>query len=143
MGDWYFINLIVPILLPLGLLGTLRLFRLPGRAWQRANPLIVVKDGQHSWTGLTLCMGALYEFRHIDSARMLPEPWASIFFWILFLDLLLLTIVAAVAPLFPTKVVRTIGARNGLSHYRVLAISFILTIVAALIFAIFHDVAAA
>jgi hypothetical protein len=138
LTDWHLVNLFVPTLLPLVFLSALFLFDLSKQDKLKANPLVAIKDGQMSWAGLGMCVSALYELRHPDPIVTVPEPWAVTVFWALIANLLILTLLAALAPVFTTPAKRPSGFWANLKHFRVLVASLLLTIVAGWLYADVH-----
>lgn len=138
MSDWHFVNLVVPVLLPLALLGMLALFPLSARTQSRSSILLAIKDGQMAWAGLGMCMSALYELRHAPRSFRLTAAVSDSLFWLLLTDLLLLTVIAALAPIFPVRVMRLPDFGSTLKHYRVLIASIVLTLFAAGCYSAIH-----
>lgn len=138
MNDWHLVNLFVPTLLPLFILGVLFLFNLSKAVKARANPLVAIKDGQLSWAGLGMCVNALYELRHPLPGTVLPELWSSNIFWLTLFVLLFHALFAALGPVFPTKPSSSRSWWKSLLHYRVLAASTILTALAGWLYSEIH-----
>ena len=138
MSDWYLVNLIFPALLPVMLLSVLFLFNLSKPLRHKANPIVAIKDGQLCWAGLGMCMNGLYELRHSQSLNI-SDTWAVSIFWFLLLTLLLLTLIAALVPLFSTPIKSKRSSLWGIViHYRVLMVSAVLTAFAAFLYSNIH-----
>lgn len=138
MNDWHFVNLFVRTLLPLILLAACFLFNLSKAEKARVNPLIAIKDGQLSWSGLGMCVNGLYELHHPSPDAVLNEPWLTTAFWLLIAALMLHVFIAALAPIFPTKRATNVTIWETVLHYRVLITSALLTLGAAWLYSYIH-----
>lgn len=138
MTDWYFVNLILPPLLPILLLQLLQLFNLPQALMLRVHPLTVVKDGQLCWVAMMMCVNTLYDLKRVLHITREIEPWYSIVFWSTVLIFLASGLIAAVGAVFPLSMKTELGAREYFCYYRVLLVSVVLTIIAALLYSQVH-----
>jgi len=101
--EWSFVNIFLPALLPVIVLLVLSIFDLGATANSNANPFVAVKDGQLAWAGLGMCINAMYELRHPSEKLTLVKAAIDALFWELICAILILTLIAALGPVFTTS----------------------------------------
>lgn len=135
--DWHFVNLVIPILLPLAMMGIVSNFPMEQERRKNAHWFAAIKDGQMAWVGLGICVNSLYEIRHPSQA--VNANFVTIMFWALIITLVMLTTIAAMSPVFPNSSKQPFQwSRDSLRNYVVMLTSVCITVLAAFISGTVH-----
>lgn len=116
--EWTFVNIFLPALLPVIVLTVLSIFDLGRAANSNAHPFVAVKDGQLAWAGLGMCLNALYELRHPNEKSIAAQFPPDTLFLQLISATLILTLIAALGPVFTTPMTLPAGAACSGPKYR-------------------------
>lgn len=137
MTDWHLVNLILPVVLPLAILGFVSGFHMSQAQQKRVSPWIAVKDGQLAWVALGMCLNALYELEH-PTLPNIPHIWMSLTRWGMICLVILASLMAAFAPVLATPPNKPPGFWAGLWHFRVFWGSLLLTAGTAWLYGLIH-----
>lgn len=137
MTDWYLVNLALPALLPLVILGFVSMFHMSAAQQNRVSPWVAVKDGQLAWVAMGMCLNALYELDHPTQSEV-SHTWVLLMRWALIGMVILASLMASFAPVLTTPTTRNPGFLSALQHFRVFWGSVILTLGAAWLYATVH-----
>lgn len=136
MTDWHLVNLILPTVVPLVILGFVSLFHMTQAQHRRVSPWVAVKDGQLAWVALGMCFNALYELDH--PTKTVAPTWVIFARW-MFVGLVVFTaLTAAFGPVLVTPATRPRGFWAAIWHYRVFWGSVLQTVAVAYLYAQSH-----
>lgn len=139
INEWQWVNLFLPAILPLFLLGVVMLFHLGPTQRIQANPWASVKDGQLSWVALGMCTAAFYELRHPAPLVAVHADYQTLYTYVLLMGMLGSAVYAAFSPVFPTPPAHISGVRAWLFHHRVFVISVALVLGAGVVYNEVHE----
>ncbi len=134
LTEWHFVNLFVPTLLPLAIIGVIWAY-----TWKpEANPWIAVKDGQLGWAALGMCCSAFFELRHPSPGVHLAKDWENTYMWLVCFSIGLSGLTAGIGPLTPTPAKRPPGFVATVKHFRLFVLSAAFTAYSAWLYANVH-----
>lgn len=143
---WFFVNILMPVLIPpFGVLWLWLGTPPASAAASGANfkVMALFKDGQLAWIAVGMCAAALYEFVdtvvvYNDHLRHIPLFWFALLLP-LFLSIIGAMLVAASGAAYGTAMLaNSANFLEWISHYRTFASSLIVTVASAMISLAIH-----
>jgi cobalamin synthase len=142
---WFFVNIVLPIGVPLIFLFIAKSVDLPEPYASRAKLIRAVRDGQLGWVAIVFAAATVYEL--LRQLREIDEPpvWAGLVFAISCVFLAISGFMATLGTLFPVEEskVNPVGAAAWVRHYRLFVASVVATVITAALFSLAHFALAA
>lgn len=138
---WIFVNLIIPATLPVGILMLLNLVDMPEPYASRAKLLRTVRDGQLGWVAMGFSASCSYELFEAFAGAGKPGPtWAGAVFAIAIVFLMMAGILSMAGTLFPFDDSKAVpqSKKDWLVHYKLFVGTAVVTVFAALLYAVVH-----
>lgn len=138
---WFFMNLVLPAVLPLVILLALKLVDLPEPYASRANLLRAVRDGQLGWVAMGFAASCTYElWEYVSGAKAGAPGWAGLVLTISVIFLALSGVLAMAGTLFPFDESKAKPStwRGWLVYYKLFAATAFSVVLTGVLYALVH-----
>lgn len=139
---WFFVNVVVPIGVPMMFMLLAKMVPLPAAASARTRLITLVQDGQLGWVALGFATSSTYDvYSYLTRARGEHVIWAEPAFCLGMLIIPISAFLAALGALFPydNSLLPPTTFWKGIRQYSILTGTFIVMAIAAVLYIVVHS----